>query len=379
MTSVRNHLRPRKDFHSTYATNTLLLSPQGWLRSSHAKQQTTPRQGIGMTKPKLSLLGPFSKLEHHQMWKLQRPWTIKTPHNIKGYKARFLKEHPNWRQEFEHWLVSEPENTEINREITVETQQGPEGATEERETLTESQNLSLELEASTPEASDHHQDTTIGVAGVFTDEKSTRETSEPEDTPISEVTSNTAVPSTPGRCYTVTVAYPSQIPLDCPRTAEKGSKGTRYQNTECTWNNTEITIDWMFICIFCAVHKPTESEIVDHIQKDHQQDIADLESGYFREILLQESQTPPSLETDTVEDEEVPPLPPPLPILDQLAEPPEPPPLPPELPPEENPPPPPAREPRDRGGTMTPRRPQENGKGCRRSTSQNSRDCRKTS
>jgi len=250
--------------------------------------------------------------------------TKKTGHNVKGYKLRFLRDHPNWRKEFAHLSGKSP-----SPPVIVSDEE-----TEESPPREPSREPPKESEApATPE--DHSITVTTTPA---------------EEPPISEVEEE---PTAGTSVSVITIAYPLQSSLECPHCiARYSGEGLEDLRQHLGESHPEIHQDWTYLCALCANRKEEEEDMIGHLLLEHLDELRALPpTGVFqaRERLLgSAADTPatppdcpkppeeptPSIEeevsTPPMEDEEeVPPLPPPLDLH---------PPLPPKEPPMTPPP-----------------------------------------
>jgi len=111
--------------------------------------------------------------------------TKKTGHNVKGYKLRFLRDHPNWRKEFAHL------NGKLTPPVIVSDEESP-----PRESLKKPTREPEEVPA-TPE-----EDHSITIITTPAEESPTSVVEE-------ESTAGTSV-------ICITIAYPLQSSLECP-------------------------------------------------------------------------------------------------------------------------------------------------------------------
>ena len=183
----------------------------------------------------------------------------KTAHNVKGFKLKFLKEHPNWRTEFRNLnpsvvppsdseeeetetitveivIVEETDDTNIitppeeptivEMEATVET-----GDTSEKEGTVETETLAEKVivETETPVEKQVVVETTTPAeeeptdtkeATVGTEETPTTPTTVAAEEPPTIVETEPTVPhaheATGESLPVITIAYPLQNSLDCP-------------------------------------------------------------------------------------------------------------------------------------------------------------------
>lgn len=50
--------------------------------------------------------------------------SVKTAHNVKAYKLKFLKDHPDWKTEFRHLDTSaDLETTDVEKEVAMEEEE----------------------------------------------------------------------------------------------------------------------------------------------------------------------------------------------------------------------------------------------------------------
>ena len=267
----------------------------------------------------------------------------KNAHNVKGYKLRFLKDHPDWKTEFRQldpeYTPSDSERTAEEEEVSVveeeETIQPP-GREAEPESTAESV-TPVEVEATPVE------DAAVETEPPVEKKPATEVTVEEQRTPARDVEAETTAPSgnrgTGENVRTIILAYPIESTLDCLHCSmhfpgeelEDLRKHLREQHPGSL--NA-----WLFLCALCADRYDRQEDALRHVMREHLDEVRNLphdnilQDGDKLLAPMEPHRSPIPLPAGTQEDEEeeVPPLPPPIF-----------PPLPPEEPPITPPPPPP--------------------------------------
>ena len=206
----------------------------------------------------------------------------KTAYNVKGYKLKFLKDHPNWNTEFRHL---DPKGVLPNSEIATEEEETPEVTevvtveipAEREETVVieaavETEGVPEKEVVTTPVHSEPEATVETVEAEAIPGEETTVETEIPvdgeraEETEVAvemgdneEVAVETAptVPHAHGAggetVPVITIAYPLQTSLDCLHCSAHfpGDK------LEDLWKHLQDCHpddqrDWLFLCAFCT-------------------------------------------------------------------------------------------------------------------------------
>ena len=272
----------------------------------------------------------------------------KTAHNVKGYKLRFLKDHPDWKTEFRQldpeYTPSDSERTAEEEEVSVveeeETIQPPEREAEPESTAelvtpaeveaTPGEDAAVETEPPV-EKEPIMEDAAVESEPPVEKKSAMEVTVEEQRTPARDVEVETTAPSGNGgtgeNVRTIILAYPIESTLDCPHCSmhfpgeelEDLRKHLREQHPGSL--NA-----WLFLCALCADRYDRQEDALRHVMREHLDEVRSLP----RNNILQDRDKLLAPMEPQEDDEEVPPLPP------QIF-----PSLPPEEPPITPPPPPP--------------------------------------
>ena len=320
----------------------------------------------------------------------------KTAHNVKGYKLRFLKDHPNWRTECRHLdpahTPSDSESAEeIEKEIVVEDTQSSEKEGEPETTAETVAPVEVEatlgedaaVETEHPVEKGPAMEAEVAVEKQGTPERVGEETVVPaeveaslgedaaveteppaEKEPTTEAEATVEERRTPERpaegeeiappatrvagdnVQTIVVAYPVESVLDCPR-CPVHFPGDRLEDLRehLREQHPDSRNAWQFLCALCADRYGQQEDTLSHVLREHMDEVRSLPRDNIlqdRDKLLAPVEphcSPIPSTAGTQEEEEVPPLPPPIF-----------PPLPPDEPPKTPPPPPPPTVPPPREG-----------------------------
>ena len=232
--------------------------------------------------------------------------TSKTAHQVGKVKQRILSQYPNWRETFSY--LSQDVSDSMG-----DTSHGEESYSEQ----------SSEAPSSPPEpvmTSDNIETIVLeeGTAlQVGLQDGESRETVEVEEPAGSQ-----------GEVVNIVIAYPLQVALDCPHCSMKWvGEALEGYIEHLASSHREFTHLYMFVCALCAAHTNTEPEILQHLANEHISDLTVLPESAIKQgkstllsLLGHEERSassspsiasPPHLS----DEDEVPPLPAPLPCM----------------------------------------------------------------
>ena len=176
--------------------------------------------------------------------------TKKTGHNVKGYKLRFLREHPNWRKEFAHLsgMLTSPIIVSDEESSLREPSREP-----SRESLKESEEDPVTQEEDHP----------ITI------------TTTPAEEPPTSVVEEEPTAGTSVSC--ITIVYPLQGSLECPHCTVRYS-GERLEDLRqhLRDSHSEIHQDWTYLCALCADRKEEEEDKIGHLLSEHLEELRSL-------------------------------------------------------------------------------------------------------
>ena len=226
--------------------------------------------------------------------------TSKTPNQVGGAKLRILKKYPDWKSTFSY----------LNPDNSPSSDSTPSDSSDEESNE----------QASPPRSVPEREDIEIIVL----------EEGAAQTIVVEEGATQVEPTGSQGEVVTIVIAYPLQVALECPHCCMKWVGDALEGYIEhLSSSHSNFTYSYMFVCALCAAHTDTEHEVLQHLVNEHIPDLATLPISTIKQGkntllpllegttenggdgLTSTHPTSPPLS----DEEEVPPLPPPLPCM----------------------------------------------------------------
>ena len=220
----------------------------------------------------------------------------KTAHNVKGYKLRFLKDHPDWKTEFRQLdpgytpsdserIAEEEEESVVEEEVVEEeeTLHQPERDAEPESTAELVTPVEVEaspgedaaVETEPPvEKEPITEDTAVETEPPVEKKPTTEVTAEEQRTPATDVEVETTAPSGSGgtgqNIHTITLAYPIESVLDCPH-CSMHYPGERLKDLRkhLREQHPGSRNAWLLLYALCADRYDLQEDALRHVMREH--------------------------------------------------------------------------------------------------------------